>query len=369
MIHRTDGAAANPSRGSWLLLVHQLPPKPSNVRVRTWRRLQELGAVAVKNSVYALPNSPAAQEDFAWVKTEIATLGGQATVFAADTVDTWSDDDLKQACRRARQADYEELVRVAARAVKGLPGEAALRGPRRNRLQRVAKTVRERLMHIQRVDFFGATGREAAGAALAELDARLSPTERAGNATTPSAGSLDPRDYRGRVWSTRPRPGIDRLSSAWLIRRHIDKDAQFAFGESKARAASTIVTFDTYDGTFTHDGPRCTFEVLTQRFGIADPITLRLGEIVHDLDLKDARFGLPEAVAVGHLIEGLRRLYADDHVLLQHGLELFEALYQGLQAADASAAAQATSAQPRATQGRGKRRAKPARVKKPGGKA
>src|SRR6266511_1124203 len=108
MIHRTDAHAANSSRGSWLLLVHQLPPKPSNVRVRTWRRLQELGAVAVKNSVYALPNSPSAQEDFAWVKTEIATLGGQATVFTADTVDTWSDDDLKQAFRRARQADYEE---------------------------------------------------------------------------------------------------------------------------------------------------------------------------------------------------------------------------------------------------------------------
>src|SRR6266508_850398 len=156
MIHRAGDHVASPARGSWLLLVHQLPPTPSNVRVRTWRRLQELGAVAVKNSVYALPNSPSAQEDFAWVKTEIATLGGQATVFAADTVNTWSDDDLKQAFRQARHADYEELVRVATRAVKGLPGDATLRGPRRHRLQRVAKTVRERLMHIQAVDFFGA---------------------------------------------------------------------------------------------------------------------------------------------------------------------------------------------------------------------
>src|SRR5258708_3560077 len=143
MLQRPDTRISSPQppHGSWLLLVHQLPPKPSNVRVRTWRRLQELGAVAVKNSVYALPNSPAAQEDFAWMKTEIATLGGQATVFAADTVDTWSDDDLKEAFRRARQADYEELVRATARGVKGLSNAAALRGPRRNRLQRLAKTV------------------------------------------------------------------------------------------------------------------------------------------------------------------------------------------------------------------------------------
>jgi hypothetical protein len=329
--HKQDGhASAHPS--AWLLLVHQLPTRPTNVRVRTWRRLQELGAVAVKNSVYALPNSPSTQEDFAWMTTEIAALGGQATVFAADAVETWSDDELKQAFRRARQVDYDELTKELTQATKGLRADALLRGVRQRRLQRLARTSRERLANIQAVDFFGATGRDAAAAALAHLEQRLTSPARAQDAAAPAA-ALDAREYRGRTWRTRARPGIDRIGSAWLIRKHIDPDAQFVFGDTPAasEAKAKVVTFDTYNGDFTHEGSSCTFETLTARFAITDAVTRRLGEIVHDLDLKDARFGAPETVAVGHLIEGLQRLYADDQVLLQRGLDLFEALYQGLQ--------------------------------------
>jgi len=367
MLRQSADGNSSATQGGWLLLVHQLPPRPTNIRVRTWRRLQELGAVAVKNSVYALPNSPSTQEDFAWMKTEIAALGGQATVFAADTIDTWADDDLKQAFRQARQADYEELVRALTRALKALPDAAAspLRGPRRHRLQRVAKSARERLMHLQAVDFFGATGRDAAAGALAKLEERLTPVERdrdsASSSSSSSSDTLDPRAYRGRVWRTRPRPGIDRIGSAWLIRKHIDFGAQFAFGEQRKHKKQTV-TFDTDNGDFTHDGPFCTFETLTRRFGITDPIALRLGQIVHDLDLKDARFGAPEAAAVGPLIEGLRRLYANDDVLLEQGLVLFEALYQGLQAIEASDTAHAALStrarpRPRARRGGGKRSA------------
>jgi hypothetical protein len=343
MLHHTPEGRASAHPGNWLLLVHQLPTRPTNVRVRTWRRLRELGAVAVKNSVYALPNSPTAQEDFAWMTTEITALGGQATVFAADAVETWSDDELKQAFRRARQEDYEELTKALTQATKGLRADAPLRGVRQRHLQRLARMSRERFAKIQAVDFFGAVGRDATAAALALLEERLATPARTQAAATP-AGTLDAREYRGRTWRTRVRPGIDRIGSAWLIRKHIDPDAQFVFGDAPAASAAKVVTFDTSNGDFTHEGASCTFETLTARFAIMDAVTRRLGEIVHDLDLKDAHFGAAEAVTVGHLIEGLQQLYADDHVLLQRGLDLFEALYQGLQRVAARPDAQASAA-------------------------
>jgi hypothetical protein len=314
----------------WLLLVHQLPVRPSNVRVKTWRRLQDLGAVAVKNSVYALPNTPATQEDFEWIKTEITTLGGQASVFAAGSVDAWSDDELREAFRRARQGDYETLARTLTSALAGVPDGAKLKGARLRRAQRLARAAHEQLARIQAVDFFSAAGREAATTALARLDDRL-----AGQAgrPVPPATSVNPHEYRGRTWATRPRPGIDRLSSAWLIRKHIDPEARFVFGGADVQGAG-VVTFDTFGGTFTHEGPYCTFETLASRFGLTDPIVERLGQIVHDLDLKDAKFGVAEAVAVGWLVDGLGQLYPDDHLLLDQGIILFEALYQGFKASE-----------------------------------
>ncbi len=324
--------------------------------------MHEVGAVAVKSAVYALPNSPGAQEDFAWVKTEITALGGLATMFAADTVDTWTDDDLKQAFRQARQSDYEDIGREAAKTLKGIAEDAILRGPRRYRLERIARSLRERLLRNQAVDFFGATGREPATAVVASLEQRLAADRGpAGAPTTSPTDTLDPHEFLGRQWITRPRPGIDRISSAWLIRKYIDADATFAFDatllksklhsrtKSRPKPAPTTrnLTFDTFNGDFTHDGESCTYEMLTQRFGITDPVALRLGQIVHDLDLREHQFNAPEAAAVGPWIEGLRRVHGDDHALLEQGVALFEALYQGLAAATATPPADRSPRRPR----------------------
>jgi hypothetical protein len=113
------------------------------------------------------------------------------------------------------------------------------------------------------------------------------------------------------------------MACAWLIRRYIDPKASFAFVD---RPTDADVPFDMYDGEFSHQGSECTFETLIQRFGLHDPVVLRLGRIVHDVDIKDARYGLPESVAVAHMVEGLRQLYADDHALLAQGIGMFEAL-------------------------------------------
>jgi len=184
----------------WLLLVHQLPAKPSNLRVQTWRRLQQLGAIPVKQAVYALPDTPESREDFEWLKDEITGAGGEATVFAADNVDAWSDDALVQEFKRTRESSYKELGREMARAL------AALRSPgtsrRKPNAQRVLDTFRQRLDAIAQIDFFAAPGRDRAAKLLGDLEATI--TDVAAHVAVTKAAHKSAGDYSGRTWATRP---------------------------------------------------------------------------------------------------------------------------------------------------------------------
>jgi hypothetical protein len=323
---RPDAAAGT---HRWLLFVHQLPARPSNLRVRTWRRLQQLGAVAVKQAVYVLPDSSSAREDFEWLKTEIEAAGGQASVFAADTVDTWSSDELIEEFHRARESDYTMLSRAIERA---LTGAGRTRAPRRSRraANRIVETFRQRLAAIEAIDFFGSAGRDRVATLVSELQRTLSgdiPAERGASPKDPERDS-----FRGRMWVTRPRPGIDRMGSAWLIKRFIDPEAHFGFVDQPPTTGDAV-PFDMFGVEFTHRGEWCTFETLAHTFAVGDSASERLAAIVHDLDLKDARFGAPEAGAVGALVEGLQALYADDHALLDTGMTMFEALYRAFERA------------------------------------
>ena len=322
--------AADPAPGrahAWLLLVFQLPSRTSNARVKTWRRLQKLGALAVKNSVYVLPNTPQSREDLEWLKAEIVALKGQVTVFAADGVESLSGDEIVAAFRSARGQDFEALRREAAKLVAAVRGSRSVNSPRRRRLERAARLLRERWNEISEIDFFGAPGRDEAATALEELDRRLEGAE-AGTAGKQKAGELFSADgFRNRIWVTRPRPGIDRMASAWLIRRFVDPRAEFRFAE-KPDAGSDMVPFDMYGVEFSHQGNTCTFETLVRQFGIGSPAVEWLGQIVHDLDLKDERYAVPEAAAVGRLVDGLRQVYPDDRTLLEQGMAMFEALYR-----------------------------------------
>ena len=331
MIHQTvqtvdaRSADATPAIKSepWLLLVYQLPARPVSARVKAWRRLQQLGAVAVKNSVYALPNRAETREDFEWVRAEIVATGGQATVFQATTIDAVSSDDLRETFCRDRQKDYRALVQALDKLARAASGKRG-RGPRT--LAKELRSCRERLAAIESLDYFGARGREEARTALARLEGLVTRDESPGPETR---AAFDPVTYRHRRWMTRPRPGIDRMASAWLIRRFIDPHATFAFGEPDAPREPGTITFDLFEGDFTHEGDRCTFEVLRARFGLSEPRLDDLAELVHDLDLKDGRFGRTDAPVLGALVEGLRALHDRDEALLEHGITLFEALYRG----------------------------------------
>lgn len=301
----------------WLLLIHQIPAKPDYLRVKVGRRLQQVGAVPVKSSVYALPDRPDCRESLQWILREVAAGGGEAVLCAVDLVEGLSDDELRGLFREARRADYEALAAEAREALATLQASTEEgRGPARTALRRSER----RLAALEDLDFFAAPGREAALAALAALRAGLS-ADRPPAAAAPRG--LEP----GRTWVTRPGVEVDRIASAWLIRRFLDPAARFRF--LPVAAADDGIRFDMYEAEHTHEGDRCTFEVLLERFELAEPALAAVGEIVHDLDLRDEKLARPETPGVERALRGLLRAEPDDAARLEKGGALFESLYRG----------------------------------------
>jgi hypothetical protein len=316
-----------PADQRWLVFVHQLPAHPSNARVKTWRRLQQIGAVAVKNAVYVLPNTAQTHEDFEWLRTEVIALGGQATIFEASSISGVEERQIIKQFRAARTENFAGLNKE----VKAIGAQLRQRFRSDDESLRAIRALRDRYEELRRIDFFGSAGGDQVAAALGRLEARSGRTPKS-PAQTEDKG-IDRREYVNRTWITRPRPGVDRFASAWMIRRFIDPDARFTFAVSAERHPDAV-PFDMYQsGGFKHEGDLCTFEVLQNRLAVNEPAVRRIAEIVHDLDLKDDRFKSPHAPTIGSLVEGLRASFADDAKLLEQGMALFEALYQSLQPA------------------------------------
>src|SRR5688572_17715728 len=320
-------STAAPGRRRWLLFIHQLPSHSSNLRVATWRRLQQIGAIPLKQAVYALPDTPDAREDFEWLKTDVKAAGGDASVFAADNVDAWSDDALIEEFRRARQESYEELARDVEQALKRAASARRPKGTRALALRRLVDIFRERLVAAEKIDFFGSAGRDRVLTLLRQLGG----TGKLPAPSGPGDHSGRKGSFRGRVWITRPRPGVDRMASAWLIRLFIDRQAQFGFAADRESVPDQGVPFDMFGVEFSHQGDGCTFETLCSVFGIAGPALSRIAAIVHDLDLEDGRFGAPECSTVGAMIEGLQLAYQNDEALLEQGMTLFDSLYRSFE--------------------------------------
>jgi len=320
------GAAGEPR---WLLLIHQLPPKPAYLRVRIGRRLQGLGAAALKNTVYALPRSDAAQEDLAWVLREIVEAGGEAVLVAATLLEGLGDEDVEGLFQAARSSDYARISERARKLAATLHGKrGASRLPPRAAAE--LRRLEAQLAGAIALDFFEAPGREAAEGRIEAIAARLraatAPGSEPGTAPRPRP---DPRQITGGTWVTRRGVHIDRIACAWLIRRFLDPRARFAFVAPRGyRPRPGEIRFDIYDAEFTHDGDRCTFEVLLDEAGIKDPALRAIAEVVHDIDLKDAKFGRPEAAGVARLIEGIAAVHRDDERRIERGAELFEDLHR-----------------------------------------
>lgn len=323
------------SPAKWLLLLLQLPTRPASARIKTWRRLQQLGSVAIKNSVYVLPNTPQAREDFEWLTAEVRAAKGQASIMTADALTAEEDDEIRTAFLKQRAGEYDALRGAAESVLRTLKARPA--GAARLAADRALRSGRDALARLDAMELIPADARTKAVGALERLETRLAP-EPERTPTMPATASTRPESFHNKTWVTRPRPGVDRMSSAWLIQRFIDPKARFAFAGEPPADDRKGVAFDMFGVAFGHQGDLCTFEVLCDRFGIKDAAVKHLAKIVHDVDLKDERYGPPEAPIVARMVEGLRASYADDHELLKHGVAMFAALYESLQKPSRSSA-------------------------------
>lgn len=305
----------------WLLLIHQIPPTPNYLRVKIGRRLQKVGAMAIKSSVYALPNTNDSLEDFQWIAREIVEGGGEASVIEARFVEGLSDEQVEALFQAAREADYRAVVEEAQRL---RTEQRRKRGAKSAAFSAELARLRKRLGEVVGIDFFGASGREAAQALVAELEANMETTTMG---TT--AGRTRPEAVQGRTWVTRKGIKVDRIASAWLIQSFIDKSARLSFVPGQGyQPKPGELRFDMFEAEYTHEGDRCTFEILLERFGIDDPALRQVAEVVHDIDLKDGKFGRPEAVGLDRLIAGLTSASTDDETRLAQGAPLFANLYE-----------------------------------------
>jgi hypothetical protein len=316
------------------MLVHQLPQKPTNIRVKTWRRLQALGAVSIKNSVYILPHNEKTNEDFQWLRQEIESMGGEASLFRAGSVEGATDAEIVALFCRDRDEEYSKLITE----FEGILG-AARRQNTSNSLSvgKLAEYEAEliRLQHeLERVaanDFFGASQRSKARAAFERCRRMLRSNATSQNSRAKlqkGSAILKISDYQKRQWVTRKDPHIDRLASAWLIRQFIDKHPRFYF-VSENESVGNKLSFDMAEGDFTHQGEDCTFETMTKQFGLdGDPALKQIAEIVHDIDLKDNKFKRPEASGINCVIRGLSVAYPNDGERLRQSVTVFESLYE-----------------------------------------
>jgi hypothetical protein len=317
---RTDAAR-------WLLLIHQIPPRPDYLRVKIGRRLQRIGAVPVKNSVYVLPDRPSSLEDFQWIRAEIVDGGGDASICQAGFIDGLTDGRIEQAFREARDADYAGIVDAARQLRSSLrQRDREASRPSHARAEDELARLRKRFTTIASIDFFGAAGRTVAEDAIRAVTEAMRPPVR-GFSGAPIAGS-DRAASRGSTWVTRSGVFVDRMASAWLIRRFIDRDARFKFvPEPRYSPARGELRFDMFDGEFTHEGDRCTFETLLHRFGLDDPALRAIGEIVHDIDLRDEKFGRADAPGIERVFAGIAAVATDDAARLERGAQVLDELH------------------------------------------
>jgi len=325
--------ARNQAGKQWLLLIHQIPPTPAYFRAKVGRRLLRLGAVAIKNSVYVLPASDKTHEDFQWLKQEIETAGGEAAVFRADSVAGATDKEIITSFRKARDEEFAELTAQLdglAGSIKEQTRGKHLSAGRLKAHETELDRLHAELERIVANDFFDAKGR---GASLTShercqrlLRGAQAPATRR-SALPNASGGLAVSEYQGKRWVTRRNIHIDRLASAWLIKQFIDQKPRFYF-VADSETVKNAIPFDMFGAEFTHQGEDCTFETMAKQFGLSNIKGLReLGEIVHDIDLKDDKFHRLEAAGLKVMIDGLSETAKEDRKRLQQASVIFDGLF------------------------------------------
>jgi hypothetical protein len=297
----------------WLLLVFTLPTSKASGRVQIWRKLHRLGSIPFRNAGYMLPNTPINQERFEWLATAIRGYDGDASILEIQAIDDLPPHLLQEHFRRARGADYSAVIEQVSK----LKSSAKATSAQLLRLKR-------RYEDIVAIDFFESGMRGKAEEALTRAEQPLGATDAAKKARASKA------DHQHRTWMTRPRPGIDRVSSAWLISRFIDSKPKFIFGSDSTKHANAV-PFDMFQaGGFGHEGDHCTFETLCSAFAVRDKKVQLIAEAIHDADLEDAKYGRLEGETMNQILQGWAKQGIADDELLRRGMDLIEGFYNSI---------------------------------------
>jgi hypothetical protein len=303
---------------TWLLLLYALPTQQNTERVNLWRKLKKFGAVALQTSGYVLPDDPAQFERFQWLSKQIRDAGGQATLIRVAEIDGMSNKEMVGMFNDARAAEYKEVAGSCQEAL------GRYRKGAEEDLAAAVEKLQRRFREIRAVDYFDSPGAHDAQMMLSCVERALA--HQTGKRPAPKA---DRKQFVGKVWMTRSRPGIDRTGSAWLIRKFIDPKARFVFAMDPTKRPEAVA-FDMAEVEFSHHGDDCTFETLVKRFGITDKAVLKMAEMVHDADLEDEKFGRCECIGINAVLEGWARTSISDARLLEKGIECFEGLYNAV---------------------------------------
>jgi len=314
----------------WWVLAFQLPTQPAYARVKIWRRLQAVGAASFKNALYLMPATDEALEDFEWTLREVRNAGGEGLILDARAVQGFTDEEIIAIFDAAREEQYraiaEEIRTFSARF------ERKRDPPTAEETAAQHARFHSRISAIESIDFFQANGREQVCALLRDLEPRSISVDSLGAEPAMQTNTLT--SLKGRTWVTRANVHVDRMASAWLIRRWVDPEAKFKWvADRNYQPGNSELRFDMYQGEFTHEGDQCTFEVLVSRLELKDGALSAIAEIIHDLDLKDQKFGRKETAGVQQLLAGIVAGQPSDDGRIERATNLFDDLYNSFERA------------------------------------
>ncbi len=313
----------------WLFLVHQVQTPSSRERVKVWRLTKKVGALLYRNSVYVLPYTKERLEDFQWLCQEIRDSKGEASVFVSEAKDATEDRLLRQQFMNNREQEYAALQRRMkswAERYDHASTSTPLTPERLKRAEHELRQIEESYADIKRIDFFEQPLGSRMADALPHMRSHISKAEVQPGVLTNALKKRSRNEFRNKLWVTRPHIHIDRLCSAWLIKRFIDPSARFTFAPEN-KLPEHAIPFDIFGAEFSHQGDRCTFETLLEVFRIKDKGLSSLAELVHEIDLKDEKYHRPESPGLDLVVRSLSGSLRDDWKTLEIGSQVLDAVY------------------------------------------
>lgn len=314
----------------WLMIFYTVPSKPVSSRMKIWRRLAKAGAVQLKGAVYILPYNEEHLELCQWLVSEVAGMKGEGAFVKVSRVETIADKEIIALFNHQREKDYisvEKRLEELERKINSIQKGGSIQDIRR--LSEEFNRYSREFEDIKKIDFFGSKTGTDLKKKIEILQKEIKTVSKPAIKPVPSVVSRDIEDYQGKTWVTRKNPFVDRMASAWLIKRFVDKRAVFKFIDEKDLESldKKAVAFDIRGGEFTHIGDMCTFEVLIKAFGLKDKTLKKIAGIVHELDIKDEKHKNPEAKGVEDILTGIRKTAKGDSEALEKGMAVFEMLY------------------------------------------